>query len=89
MNSVKVIYKHSLGDSDFPDDQMFASLTDLDNVFDILADKCLCYRAGTTFDGEGGRVLYYGAMKGENEELSLRNFLYYLNILSSAKVFPT
>jgi hypothetical protein len=58
---VKVLYKHSLGDPEFSDDQMFASLNDLDDVFDALADKCLFYRDSGSYDGEGNRILIYSS----------------------------
>jgi hypothetical protein len=81
---IQISYKHSFYDPNFPDDQLFASLADLDGVFDALAEKCMYERVGGNWVDGGYRRLVYHPMG--NDRRSEKVFLYYLDNIFSAKV---
>jgi hypothetical protein len=80
---IQISYKHSAGDPNFPDHQMFSGLTNLDPVFDVIADKCL-YKRVTGFFENGHRYIVYHPMGNDRSGEAL--FLYYLNNIFSAKI---
>lgn len=83
LNDIIISYKHSTGDPDFPDDQMFSSLTDLDFIFKSLAEKCL-YKYATGYFEKGKRCMVFHPMSNDNSGEEV--FVYHLNTIFSAKV---